>query len=87
MKLYLFRRNRSNQRIKNNEIEDTKQTHYWIVRVFERDWAENGRFNQVLSIPFSTKRQCTDFEKYLRNSKTKFKLTHHKIEQDGDYLI
>jgi hypothetical protein len=72
------------ERLKAGNIEETKQTHTWIARIWSNDTL--GQRDYLFSVPFDTKKQVLDLKRVLKCSRSKYRVTEHKVELDGEYI-
>lgn len=73
------------ERLKASNLKETKRSHTWIARVWTNDTV--GPHEYLLSVPYDTSEQLKALKKALGVSRAKYKVTSHKVEMDGEYVL
>lgn len=73
------------ERFKKGSIRETTRSHTWIARIWTNEVA--GHRDYLLSVPFDTRIQAVAMRKAIVSSRAKYKVTLHKVEQDGEYVV
>lgn len=73
------------ERTQPTEVTDTKETHEWIARIWTPDTIKESTL--VCSVPYATQRDMKALKRALKASKTHYKVTEHKVELSGEYII